>query len=107
MDKQSILNALTPEIVEKFRTAIEIGKWEDGTKLTAEQKETCMQAVLVWEHEFVPVEERTGYIHKPVKEDGTVVGSECDVEHEHHYPNNPNPSLAVMVKPFDKVLFLA
>jgi len=32
-----------------------------------------------------------GYIHKPVKKDGTVVGEECDVEHEHHYPNMPNP----------------
>lgn len=91
MDKQSILTALTPEVVDKFRTAIEIGKWEDGRKLTDEQRQTCMQAVLVWEHEFVPVEERTGFIQKPVKADGTIVGEACDVEHEHHYPNTPNP----------------
>lgn len=87
MNKQDILNSLNPEIIAKFRTAIEIGKWENGEKLTDAQRATCMQAVMVWEHEYLPVTERTGYIHKPVKEDGTIVGEECDVEHEHHYPN--------------------
>ncbi len=92
MDKQTILDALTPEIIDKFRSAIEIGRWADGRKLTDEQRETCIQSLLIWEHEYVPVEERTGYIHKPIKEDGTVVGSECDVEHEHHYPNTAKPN---------------
>ena len=52
MDKQAILSALTPEIVEKFRTAIALSKWEDGSRLTDEQRQTCMQAVMVWDHEF-------------------------------------------------------
>lgn len=82
MDKQHILASLTPEIVEKFRTAIALGKWENGTRLTAQQRETCLQAVMVWEHEFLPVEERMGYIHRPPK-----VGDDCDIEHDHHYPN--------------------
>ena len=47
MDKQTILASLTPEVVDKFRMAIELGKWQDGRKLTAEQRETCMQAVMV------------------------------------------------------------
>ncbi|MDO4894469.1 MULTISPECIES: YeaC family protein [Moraxella] len=87
MNKQDILANLTPEIVDKFRTAIEIGKWENGERLTDAQRATCMQAVMVWEYEYLPITERTGYIHKPVKDDGTVVGEECDVEHDHHYPN--------------------
>lgn len=95
MDKQTILESLTPEVVDKFRMAIELGKWPDGRKITAEQRETCMQAVMVWEHEHLVPAERTGYIHKPVKDDGSVVGAECDVEHEHHYPNMPNPKGAV------------
>ncbi|WP_201577717.1 YeaC family protein, partial [Psychrobacter sp. H8-1] len=66
MDKQTILASLTPEVVEKFRVAIELGKWPDGGRLTVEQRETCMQAVMVWEHEHLPPAERTGYIHKPV-----------------------------------------
>ncbi len=91
MNKNTILASLTPEIVASFREAIEIGKWADGRKLTAEQRQTCLQAVMVWEHEHLPPEERIGYIHKPVKNDGSVVGEACDVEHEHHYPNLPNP----------------
>lgn len=91
MNKETILASLTPEIVAKFRTAIEIGKWEDGRSLTDEQKQTCMQAVMVWEHENLPAEDRIGYINKPKREDGSTVGEECDVEHEHHYPNLPNP----------------
>ena len=82
MDKQAILSALTPEIVEKFRMAISLGKWEDGRKLTEEQRQTCIQAVVVWEHEFLAIEERTGYIHRPKKE-----AENCDIGHDHHYPN--------------------
>ena len=67
MDKQTILASLTPEVVEKFRVAIELGKWPDGRRLTVEQRETCMQSVMVGEHEHLPPAERTGYIHKPVK----------------------------------------
>ncbi len=95
MDKETILATLTPEVVDKFRIAIELGKWADGRQLTANQRETCMQAVMIWEHEHLPASERTGYIHKPVKSDGTIVGAECDVEHEHHYPNMPNPKGAI------------
>ncbi len=87
MNKYDVLNSLTPQIVDKFRTAIEIGRWENGEKLTDAQRATCMQAVMIWEHEYLPVDERTGYIHKPIKEDGSVVGADCDVEHEHHYPH--------------------
>ena len=95
MDKETILATLTPEVIDKFRMAIELSKWSDGRKLTAEQRETCMQAVMIWEHEHLSPSERTGYIHKPIKSDGSIVGEECDVEHEHHYPNMPNPKGAV------------
>lgn len=91
MNKQDILDSLNPEIVNKFRTAIEIGKWENGERLTDEQRAICMQAVMVWEHEYLPVQERTGYIEKPKDNHGNVVGEACDIEHEHHYPNLERP----------------
>lgn len=69
MNKADMLAALTPEVIANFRTAIEIGKWPDGRRLTDEQRQTCMQAVVVWEHEHLDETERTGYIHKPKKED--------------------------------------
>lgn len=82
MNKQDILASLTPEIVASFRTAIELGKWPDGRKLTPDQVQTCMQAVMVWEHEHVPETERTGYIHKPEKEDACA-------SHEHNEEEKP------------------
>lgn len=91
MNKEDILNSLNPEIVAKFRTAIELGKWGNGVRLTDEQRQTCMQAVMVWEHEHLPVEERAGYIQKPEDDKGNTVGEECDVEHEHYYPNAERP----------------
>lgn len=78
MDKQTILASLTPDIVAKFRRAIELGRWDNGDKLSQEQLEICLQAVLVWEHEYLPVHERTGYLPKK---------SDCDTEHDRHYPN--------------------
>lgn len=86
MDKQAILQALNPEIVEKFRTAIALGKWADGTRLTNEQRQTCMQAVMIWEHEYLPQTERTGYIYRPEKE-----AENCDIEHDHHKIDDEKP----------------
>lgn len=95
MDTQAILNALTPEIAEKFRTAIALGRWESGERLTEAQRHTCMQALMVWEHAHLPVEERVGYIHKPAKNNADA----CDIEHDHHYPNQqPDPNAQYPVK---------
>ncbi|ELA08286.1 hypothetical protein MOMA_06981 [Moraxella macacae 0408225] len=89
MDKQQILDALTPQIIEKFRTAIQLDKWENGVRLTDKQRHTCMQAVMIWEHEYLPINERIGYIHRPKKE-----SEDCDIGHDQHYPH-------VAVRDFD------
>lgn len=67
MDLDQYMKALTPDIVEKFKTAVEIGKWPDGRALTQEQKDTCMQAIIAYEHKYVDETERTAYV--PPKED--------------------------------------
>ena len=50
---QAIEN-ITPEIYQNLKLAIEIGKWPDGRKLTQEQKELCLQAVIAWELQNLP-----------------------------------------------------
>lgn len=67
MNIEQILAALTPEIVARFKTAIEIGKWPNGQAVSPEQRETCMQAVVAWEHQHLPEEQRTGYIDRGSK----------------------------------------
>ena len=53
---------ITPEIYESLKLAVEIGKWPDGRKLTQEQKELCLQAMIAWELQNLPEDQRTGYM---------------------------------------------
>lgn len=57
-----MIENITPEIYESLKTAVEIGKWSDGRKLTAEQKELSLQAVIAWEIQNLPEDQRTGYM---------------------------------------------
>ncbi|MFI8383068.1 YeaC family protein [Pseudomonas sp. NPDC079086] len=53
---------ITPEIYQNLKLAVEIGKWPDGRKLTQEQKELTLQALIAWETHNLPEEERIGYM---------------------------------------------
>ncbi len=44
-----MVQGLTPETYEKLKSAVEIGKWEDGTSLTEEQRESSLQLVLAYQ----------------------------------------------------------
>ena len=64
MNIADILNAMTPELYRKFQVAIETGKWPNGNKLSATQKQICMQAVIVYEHKYVADNEKTGVVER-------------------------------------------
>ena len=53
---------ITPDIYQSLKLAVEIGKWPDGRKLTQEQKELTLQALIAWEIHNLPEEERIGYM---------------------------------------------
>lgn len=53
---------ITPEIYQSLKLAVEIGKWPDGRKLSQEQKELTLQALIAWEIHNLPEEERIGYM---------------------------------------------
>ena len=46
MDFQQLLNSITPDIYERFKRAVELGKWPDTRPLTQEQRALCMQAII-------------------------------------------------------------
>lgn len=73
MNIEQMLSVLNPEIVERLKTAVEIGKWPNGVALTKEQRETCMQAVIAWELKNLPEEQRSGYIDRGTKEEARFV----------------------------------
>jgi len=57
-----MIQNITPQIYESLKLAIEIGKWPDGRKLTREQKELTLQAMIAWEGLNLPEDQRTGYM---------------------------------------------
>jgi len=83
---EAILAALNPDIVDRLRTAVEIGKWPNGDRLTPEQRATSMRAVLLWEGKNLPENLRTGYIDKGTKE-----GEACDSDHDHGKGDEERP----------------
>ena len=84
MNLQQLLNSISPEIYENLKRAIELGKWLDGSKISLDQRELCMQAIIAYEHKHLPPEEHTGYIPpKPL----SVCGD--DHKHDHHEEEHP------------------
>ena len=85
MNIEQMLAMLNPEIVDRLRTAVEIGKWPNGVALSAEQRQTCMQAVYAWEAKNLAENERSGFIDRGTKAEG----EECDDDHQHHEQFKP------------------
>lgn len=50
-----------------LKTALELGKWPTGDRLTGEQKEICMQTIISYEAQKLPEEQRTGYMEQGCK----------------------------------------
>ncbi|MGD9660971.1 MAG: YeaC family protein [Porticoccaceae bacterium] len=63
MDYQQLISTMTPDIYENLKRAVELGKWPNGERLSPEQRETCLQAVIAYDHKHKPEEERVGFIH--------------------------------------------
>jgi uncharacterized protein YeaC (DUF1315 family) len=64
---QDMLAAMTPDIHQRLRKALELSKWPDGSALSTEQKTSCMEAVIAYEIANLPEEQRVGYIDRGKK----------------------------------------
>ena len=56
---QELISLMNPSIYESVKSAIEIGKWHDGTRLNQQQVEHCMQILILYEARYLPVESHT------------------------------------------------
>ncbi|MGQ9425179.1 YeaC family protein [Gilvimarinus sp. F26214L] len=63
MNFEELSQNLDPDVYQRLKTAIELGKWPNGEVLSPHQKEITMQAIIAYEVKNLPPEERTGYIH--------------------------------------------
>jgi len=75
MNFEKMIAAMTPEVYQSLRRAVELGKWPNGERLTDEQRETSLRAVIAYDQTKLPEHERTGYIDR-TKKDGSQHGSD-------------------------------
>ncbi|HSG60217.1 MAG TPA: DUF1315 family protein [Pseudomonadales bacterium] len=63
MTLEELIAKMTPEMHNVVRQAVELGRWPNGQVLDPEQREMCLQAMIVYETKRLPEEQRTGYIN--------------------------------------------
>ncbi|MFV0278415.1 MAG: YeaC family protein [Parahaliea sp.] len=62
MEYQQLIESLTPEVYQQLKLAVELGKWPDGRRLSPEQRQECLQAIIAWSRLNLPEHEQVGYI---------------------------------------------
>jgi len=61
---QELLDAITPEIHQSLKTAVELGRWPNGERLSRQQVELCLQAIIAWDARHLPEQERVAWIDR-------------------------------------------
>ncbi|PJE78368.1 hypothetical protein CI610_02695 [invertebrate metagenome] len=73
---EQLLHGLDKRQYTMLRTALELGRWPTGKRLTPEEQGVALQAMIVYEHQYLPENQRTGYMldqckkHKQPKTSG-------------------------------------
>lgn len=84
MNIDALLSAMSPQVYERLRTAVETGKWPDGTVLSEEQRDSCMQAVLLYQSkvaqstEHMTINAQGEIVHKSKREFKEALGTHQD-----------------------------
>jgi len=60
----ALVAQMTPEIHARLKLAVELGKWENGERLTPAQLEHCLQAIIAWDALHLPEQERVAFIDR-------------------------------------------
>ncbi len=68
MDPKALLQNMSEPVYQKLLQAVETGKWLDGSPLTEQQKETSMQAVMIYQAQVLKSEQ-----HMTVGANGEIV----------------------------------
>ncbi|ALO46540.1 YeaC family protein [Pseudohongiella spirulinae] len=89
---RDILDLMDPEVHENLKTAVELGKWPDGRRLTPEQLEYCLQAIIAYEQQYLPEEQRVGFIDRT-----GLKKTQCDDDK----PADPQQSVPLTIMPED------
>lgn len=75
MTYDELIKSMTPEIYQSLKLAVELSKWPDGQRLSQEQQEICLRALIAYDHGNKSEDERIGYIDR-TKPDGSQHGKD-------------------------------
>lgn len=73
---ESRARALDPVQYKSFRQAVETRKWPDGRRVTNEQLELMLQAIILYEQKNVPREKQSGYMPDHCKSSVSTAGAD-------------------------------
>ena len=62
-----IAQQTTPSVYKKLKTAVELGKWPDGRRLSEEQVHHALQLIIAYDQLHNQEIDRIGYVRKPDK----------------------------------------
>lgn len=68
MDYLQLIDSLTPQTYQRLAQAVELGRWPDGSLLTATQRAHALQAIIAWGERHLPPEQRIGFIDSAGRE---------------------------------------
>ncbi|GHD44418.1 hypothetical protein SAMN05216429_10370 [Marinobacter persicus] len=74
MTYEELIERLDPTVYQNLKRSLELGKWPDGRRMSPEQREITLEAVIYYENKHnIPEEQRTGFIDR-----GEKAGTACD-----------------------------
>ncbi|MEX0618646.1 MAG: DUF1315 family protein [Pseudohongiellaceae bacterium] len=59
-----LVDQIDLETYYRLKSAVELGKWNNGERLSRKQLEYCLQAIIAWESRHLPEDQRTGFVCK-------------------------------------------
>ena len=51
---------LTPDMYQRFKTALELGKWPDGLPVSDKQRAILTEAIIIYDNANIPAGQRIG-----------------------------------------------
>ena len=52
MNFKNLARSITPNVYQTFKRAVETGRWPDDSRLSVDQKEICIQAIIAYESDM-------------------------------------------------------
>lgn len=62
MNFKEMIDNMSPEVYVKLKQAVELRKWPNGVRLTPDQTELCLQAIITYDYSNKEEKDRVGYI---------------------------------------------